>query len=402
MAPSTEIRADASVPAGNAHILSINTDSVVPEVHFAALAVGSPEAIWFHFRVLPPSGGDAPVSIRCIMHFYEVLLGNSPGDALEGFHPVFRTESRNWTRCMSIEREVADDGQVRALWEVPGNEGEIRVALSYPYGQSELDQLVGTTSGYWTPTSVGVSESGALLQRLYNHPGQTGGNKPGIYCIARQHAAETPGSWVLDGFLRHIADCGEMAPLVWAVPFADPDAVFAGQPGKDSFPWDFNRAWGSKLFPADVRPEYGSHPMRHEVKCLQHDLVRWRGRCQPCLVLDFHAPVTRDKRGIFSFLRDLDADGNADAAHAPWVSAIEASLAPHFRANPFVYSGRYQSRWNTARIGDFVIRALGLPMVTIETPYANATDHTFTIEDYQSAGRQIAGAVMTYSGSLIV
>src|SRR5690606_4917902 len=119
----------------------------------------------------------------------------------------------------------------------------------------------------------------------------------------------------------------------------------------------------------------------------------WRSRCQPRLVLDFHAPVTCHTLGIFAYLRDLP-DGRPDAAHAPWIEAIEQALNPLHRAVPFAHSGRYPSRWNTARLGDFVNHALRLPQVTIETPYAHCRETLLVREDYQTAGRQIADAIM--------
>src|SRR5690606_25950680 len=133
-------------------------------------------------------------------------------------------------------------------------------------------------------------------------------------------------------------------------------------------------------------------PMRHEIKCIQYDLERWQRRCRPRLVLDFHAPVVRDASGIFCFLRDFP-DNAPDSRHAPWVEAIQQKLDPALRAEKFARSGRYPSRWNTARTGDFVNQALGLPMITIEVPYGNTPHKILEREDYQAAGRQIAEAV---------
>ena len=366
---------------------------------FTPLPTGAPEAMWFHFQLHPSPALNA-TRIRCVLRYFENLLGNHPGADVHGMHPVYRTEQRDWTRCETIARHEREDGQIDASWEVPGDEGPVQVALCYPYTHAQLDQLHADTGEAWTVSGIGVTENGREIQRWYNRGGEPEGSAPGIYCLARQHASETPGSWVLDGFLRHMTEQGSDAPLIWAVPFADPDAVEAGRPGKDSYPWDFNRAWGSKLFPKEHIPEYGSHPMRHEVKCIQHDLVRWTSRCAPKLLLDFHAPVTRDASGIFCFLRDVE-NGNPNTAHAPWVESIHRHLDPEFLGEPdfqFVRSGRYTSRWNTARLGDFANLALDVPMVNIETPYARSPKHLFTRYAYQTAGRQIAQAVIAQCG----
>lgn len=386
------LKAASDFPTGNTQVLEIRDDGAVPEVHFAAVPAGGPEAIWFHFRIEPPRE-DAPPVVRCVLHFFETLLGNKPGSTAEGFAPVYRTARRDWARTVKVARHEQPDGQALLSWKVPGNEGEIHVALSYPYHANEVDTLVRETAPTFAVQAIGLTPNAAPIHRLGNSPGRPGGDRPGIYCLARQHACESPGSWVLDGFLRRIAAHGDSAPLVWAVPFADTDGVTAGRPGKDSFPWDFNRAWGSKLFGREKLAEYGSHPMRHEVKCLQHDLLRWRSRCRAGLVLDFHAPVACQSNGIFVYLRDFQ-DGKPDASHAPWVHAIESALDPRYRATPFAHSGRYPSRWNTARLSDFVNEALTLPEITIEVPYSHSRETILHREDYQAAGHQIAGAVI--------
>src|SRR5690606_27836889 len=129
-----------------------------------------------------------------------------------------------------------------------------------PYANEELLKLLSETGSLWRSDAIGITGSGAPLQRLTNWMGEVDGVTDGIYCMARQHASESPGSWVLDGFLRHITSVGADAPMVWTIPFVDVDGVLAGRPGKDAYPWDFNRAWGSKLFPKEAIPEYGSHP----------------------------------------------------------------------------------------------------------------------------------------------
>lgn len=391
------LRADTAVPSGNGSVLGIDESAPIPSVHFAAVPSGGPEAIWFHLRIEPPKD-NPPHAVRCVLHFFENLLGNAPGCSTDGFAPVFKTTRRDWTRVISPPREEQADGQPLITWEVPGDEGEIRVALSYPYASDDVDALLRDTATAFGAHPIGLTPEAAPILRLSNHPGRAGDNRAGVYCLGRQHASEAPGSWVLDGFLRQIAAHGDAAPLVWAVPLADTDGVAAGRPGKDAFPWDFNRAWGSKLFGRENLREYGSHPMRHEVKCVQHDLLRWRSRCQPRLVLDFHAPVTCHTLGIFAYLRDLP-EGEPDAAHAPWIEAIEQAIDQRHRATPFAHSGRYPSRWNTARLGDFAVRALQLPQVTIEAPYSHCRDTLLVRADYEAAGRRIADAIMSVIAS---
>ncbi len=387
--------ATADFPAGNGIILCTDLSGTTPEVQFAAAPTGGPEAVGFHIAIDP--GESAPTAIRCVLRFFENLLGNRPGQAPNGFRPVYRTAQRDWERVASIEQITLPDGQLAMAWLVPGNEGRVEVALSYPYGEGEWQRLQNDMEGRWRSDAIGLTEQGRAIPRIANRLGAPEGREPGIYCLARQHAAETPGSWVLEGFLRRMDQAGEAAPLVWAVPFADPDGVAQGWGGKDRFPFDFNRSWGSKLFPPDLKSAMGTHPLRHEVKCLQHDMLRWIGRCAPALVLDFHAPTVCNGGGIYCYLRDIDEAGRPDAAHAIWADAFEQAIDERLRARRFVHSGRYPGRWNTARVGDFVNQALKLPEVTFEIPYACVREHCFTRDDYLAAGGCIAAAVLDMS-----
>lgn len=391
------LQVSTDIPAGNAVVLDVVLNGDVPAVHFTPSPRGGPEAIWFHFAITPSGAADRPKEIRCVMHLVDCLLGKRDGSA--GFFPVYKTAEGAWTRVDEVETSRLDDGRPTASWLVPGDEGPVRVALCYPYAQAELDELVDALGPIFRSDVIGITQQDRPLHRLSNDGGSVGGKRPGVYCVARQHAAETPGSWMLDGFLRAIADAGPNGPLVWAVPFADLDGVLAGQAGKDRYPWDFNRAWGSKKFPRETLAATGSHPMRYEVNCMQTDMRRWRERCEPQLILDFHAPVMCQRDGIFCYVSSLAESGEPHARHERWTSAFREALDEDVRAEKFVRSGQYPSRWMTARIADFAIEVLGVTDITFETPYACTDRHIFTIETYQAAGRSIAEAVIGQVGN---
>lgn len=384
----------SDLPSGNAvlHEIRAGQGKAPPEVHFSPSPKGGPEAMWFYFRLEPGAGRRPGPVIRCVMHGVDCLLGGT-GDVAGGFRPVFRAGKQDWRRVEQLAFPVLPDGRPLVAWEVPADRGPVEVALCYPYGEAELQALTADLAPVFDAGVIGVTGAGRRLLRLANDPGEGGGRRPGIYCLARQHAGETPGSWVLDGFLRQLAAAGDRAPLAWAVPFADPDGVAAGFYGKDAFPWDFNRAWGSKLFPREEYDATGTHPMRYEIGCLQRDMLRWRERCRPRLVIDFHAPGLAETAGIYCYLRDLDEQGRPDPRHRPWVDACEAALGPGLAAARFARSGRYRSRWETARVGDFANRALGIVHLTFETPYGLVGDGAPDREDYRRAGACLARAV---------
>lgn len=392
MRPIVEISTD--MPAGNAVVLEMRFNGSVPEVHFTPSPAGGPEALWFCFEA-KASSDPPPPEMRCVMHFADCLLG---GGADKPFFPVFSTGQQDWTRVERVEWSASPDGRPLVSWPVPGDAGPVRVAFCYPYGLEELEALAKDLAPAFRSSPVGVTQAGRLLHRLDNGSGAVGAKRPGVYCLARQHAAETAGSWMLDGFLRRMAAAGDSAPLVWAVPLVNLDGVCAGHYGKDSFPWDFNRAWGSKRFPKDQQDAMGTHPMRYEARCIQADMLRWRERCAQALVLDFHSPGMGEASGIYAFLRDVDEAGSPDAVHRPWVDAVNEALGQDFAAERFVRSGRYPSRWNTARIGDFAIHALRAAQMTFEVPYGRTPGLILTREAYREAGSRVAEAAMRRMG----
>lgn len=387
------VRVTTDFPGGNARVVETREHGGVPEIVFMPSPAGGPEAMWFCFRVEPSA--TAPKEVRCVLSLPENLLGGRR--CASGFHPVFKTEARDWTRVERTEPSEHPDGRREVSWLVPGDEGAAEVALCYPYGQAELNALCQDLAPQFRSDAIGVTQEGRLLTRLSNGAGGEP-QRPGVYCLARQHAGETPGSWVLEGFLRGMAEAGEAAPLVWAVPLADADGVARGLYGKDRFPRDFNRSWGSAKYPEALQAEAGTHPMRHEVMCLQKDMARWAGRCRPACVLDFHAPAMCESAGIYCFLINEDGRREPSEACRPWAEAFEASLGAGLASPEFARFPRYPSRWETARVGTFALMALGVPrFFTFETPYGCTDSQMLTRETYRAAGRRIAEAVLSQS-----
>jgi hypothetical protein len=332
---------------------------------------------------------EAAPSLRLVLEHAGNLLGGAQPQTLR---PVIRypgaldARLATWQRLPGGELMTGPDGQTSVYWEVPIPVGPpvrtgAEVAFCYPYGPPELESLVQETDDCWRVDSIGVSQGGRSLLRLSNDYGQIeGARRPGLYLMARQHSGETPGSWVLDGFLRHIASLGEAAPLVWAVPLTNIDGVAQGDYGKDNFPYDLNRAWGQP-------------PMRHEVLALQSDVGRWAVRCRPGLVLDLHAPGSSETSGIYCYLPDSAVRSRFHQEALCWTTAIKAALTPLYAAECFERVARYASRWETPRCTDFCWSRHGVCGLGVEIPYAMVGDLVLTREHYRDAGARIAKAV---------
>ncbi len=277
--------------------------------------------------------------------------------------------------------EQLPDGRNRVAWIVGAPESFVDLAYCYPYGQPDVDALMRETNGYWRADVIGVSQGARPLVRLSNGSGEVGSKRPGLYLVARQHSGETPGSWVLDGFLRHVASLGQGAPLVWAVPLTNVDGVEGGDYGKDNFPYDLNRAWGTP-------------PMRHEVLVFQRDMGRWKARCRPLLAIDFHAPGACETDGIYCYLADPARYPESHQAALAWTTAIKSALTRQYAAEMFERVADYPSRWETPHFTTYCWAQHGVCGLGIETPYAMVGDLVLTRERYREAGARIAEGVV--------
>lgn len=369
------------VPLGNVTDVEIDQAGAVPEVRFAAHPHGGPEACWFAFRLTC----DRPGPVRLILKHPQNLLGAKPGPNIR---PVYRhgrqerpeTEEGGWRRLDGAEVIELPDGRAQLAWTIENAAPHVDVAACYPYGPADVEALVAQTEGYWVSETIGVSQQGRAMVRLRNGPGTEVEveKKPSIYVIARQHSGETPGSWVLDGFLRRLAEmhCGEL--LVWAVPLTNIDGVVQGDYGKDNFPYDLNRAWGHP-------------PMRHETLVMQRDYALLSRRSLAAMLIDFHAPGLADSKGIYAFGLDYDDTPRRELQRSV-IGRIGQELGP-LADEHFEHRATYASRWETPWAAEFV-KARGQVGFSIETPYQGAGEQVFTRALYRQAGQSVADAVV--------
>lgn len=366
-------------PGANVRVLEL-TQAPRPEVVFAADPHGGPESLWFYFKLEdrePPD--NPPESLTLTLRFFENMLGGSDPAACR---PVTRVAGKNWNRLRAPVVTTLADGQPLLHWTVPYPLERTELALCYPYGRDELDVLLRRSKGYWRETAIGLTQGGHVLTRLDNGSAVKTGKAAsrGLYLLARQHAGETPGSWVLDGLLEGISRSKAANWCVWAIPFAHLDGVLDGDYGKDPFPYDLNRAWGTP-------------PMRHETLVLQRDMQRWAARCRPELLLDLHAPGACQTAGIYTYTTPGESDDARD--NQAWVNVLQQALGAEFAAESFARTATYPSRWTTPTAKDYAQQAFGCAAITIETPYALCGDTVMAPKQYREAGRRLAHGILT-------
>lgn len=372
------LKVETNHPMMNAGAVAVGERDGQPEVAFAPDPHGGPEVLWFNFRIVREGDAPAPGSkFRLALKNPDVMLGGSEPQHLR---PVLRRANGDWERLGAGEREDLADGRVRMVWHLTVPETWLEFAVCYPYGHLELLQLRHDTGATWFAAAIGLSQHGRPITRLSSDPGVPGGSKPGIYLIARQHAGETTGSWVMDGFLRWVAAHRDQAPMVWAVPFADIDGVEQGDYGKDKYPYDLNRAWGDP-------------PMRHETHVISLDMKRWKSRCRAAFALDFHAPGACEAEGIYAFLPDPKRFPLEHKQAERWAGVLNGALVPQFVSEKMDRIAYYASRWNTPNFVTHCFQHLHMPALTVEIPYALSGRTVFTRELYREAGERIAAAI---------
>ncbi len=333
---------------------------------------GGLERLWFHFALQRQEGGNIPPITRLVMKNVNTMLYVETGD----FRPVIRYSGESWQRLPVAEKQYRGDGYLSLCWTIETPAKEVEVAFCYPYGQQQLDALLADTGGFWQADEIGVSGNGCPFFRLSNNCGDKNKRPYGLYLIARQHAMETSGAWVLDGLLRRLGELKCDIP-VWAIPFAEPDAILKGDYGKDAFPQDMNRSWGPDV------------PMRHEVKTIMHDLLQWQERVnENSLIMDFHSPGA-DEKQVYCHISEEIPETHPIHFQLRELQGALGNLA----GEKFIHHARYKpySAWgNFWGLDEYAMRTLGKTAVSIETSYFQAGSQILEIPNYQHIGKIIA------------
>jgi len=359
------IKIISNFKSGNLCNVEIEKNDNFDIIKFAPSPKGGPESLWFYFKVI--HNGRKKIKI-ILKHFYNTLGAKFP----PLIRPVIKKDGE-WQRLPEPEIEMFPDGRYSIFWIISPPLRNFEIAFCYPYGIEELEKLIKESEGYWKKDIIGISMNNRPLIRLSNNYGNK--KLSGIYLIARQHSGETPGSWVLDGFLRYFAKIKTDKILVWAIPLSNIDGIEEGYYGKDNFPYDLYNAWGTP-------------PMRHEILVFQRDIYRWIERCKPILGIDFHAPGGCETEGIYFNLK------NRDKKTIEWIEKISSEVDKKYISDEYKKFSIWKERWQTPTFSEFFINILKIPGILIEIPYTYSKNHILEINDYLRIGEEIAKGII--------
>ena len=350
------------------------------EIEFIAESkANEPQPLWFHFQLFDLTGG----KVRLRLANSSQCLGGL--NEWSGNRPVFRFEGGEWARAERVENGWTAGHCLETWFEVPLAGERMEFAFCYPYTEAQLLKTARECPAFQVET-IGYSNHGRPIRRIYNAPGDEARSRPGIYIIARQHSGETTGTWEIDGMLRYLSSPEGAEALHafawWFVPLVDIDGVEEGFYGKDQIYNDLNRAW------------HPNFPRRVELCAVQRDMNRWSQFTAARLMLDMHAPGHGERESYFVIGADT-TDDFREEMRAVW-QRMNAHLDARsmqraiFRENKPGTNTSAQTGLTSAQYA----HSRGVNGCTFECTYQGERDgRTYTIEDYRHLGESMVKAV---------
>lgn len=217
-------------------------------------------------------------------------------------------------------------------------------------------------------------------------------HKPfGVWIQARQHAWETGGSWVGQGFLLWAVSDDEGAvelrkqAEIHFIPIMDIDSTATGAGGKDAIPRDQNRDW-------DDRPHYP------EVAAAQKRILELERAGRFDVYVDLHNPGPNDRTPFFFGPIEMSKLPSIQQRnHARWIAFAHVNidhLQEKYRLASYVKTeeerNRMSSNWVRNHTSPHVMSA------TLETSWNRPEG---TSSGYQSVGRQLGLTLTRYLAS---
>ena len=361
-------------PGGNGVLLEADESGDVPVLRFAAEPKNCPQALWFHFRVFAAG-----------RHGLRVVLTN-PEQTLGGWNwsdncLVWRGGQSSWRRTGAPERIDTPGGRVEWAWQIDARGDVVEVAHCFPYQLEDLAATLVTLDGAHNSTMIGVTLGGRPLMRTFNCLPSS--ERPGVFLAARHHAGETPGSWVLDGLLRHVAGARRLRDQItwWAVPFVNLDDVLAGSYGKNPWPHDCNRAYGP---PAPRRPEIGA---------VMADAGRLKTGSARMFFADIHAPGHAE-RANYVPLRGWDEDSPVNPIGEEFANAFRRACPEDIRSpKAHITPAPSASLCGGMSSRSWAQEVLGVEAVSLEISYQGNGSKYYTIKDYHRLGVALAETI---------
>jgi hypothetical protein len=280
-----ELRSDFET--GNGQLVRVAGD----EVHFCAEAKRGSAVLWWHFEVRGVGGQQ----LHFVLDNAAACLGGAP--SLAPARPVINFGAKDWHRLPpGVVDEQAGTWRFAAFF--PSEVQQARLAFCYPYGLQAAERVIAG----WRKVGAGVevvsrSPGGREVPMLVWGPAGEGGREL-VVITARQHAGETPGSFVLEGLIEAFlapGRCGQWLRrrgLLVVFPVMDVDGVAEGSYGKNQAPVDINRDWAG-------------HSYWPQVRAARQVIAELAQRHRYAFFLDLHAPCAHEHAFVYKIAEEL-------------------------------------------------------------------------------------------------
>jgi hypothetical protein len=270
---------DANFPGGGLESARIVED----HIYYTAPVDGSltNRTCWFYFRLRGAKGRRLTFVQEEMVRTLEVNIYGT----YEVVQPVVREEEMGeWVRIPK-ENIFYDSKSLYFSFCYKPTSDETYIAFCYPYQYADLLSFVQMHSNNpllrveTLHKSMEGRDYPILLIGDFDSPTQ----RDLVFLSSRQHAGETPGSFVLEGLLSRLLSNDDVARALLekcvflVVPMVNIDGVEEGRYGKDAPPIDYNRDW-----------RYDAQ--RAEIRAILSFLDILNKRYRIALRFDFHSP----------------------------------------------------------------------------------------------------------------
>ncbi len=276
--------------AANAVLTATDAD----HIHFKAESRRGELILWWMFEI----GGACGRNLTITMDNAADVMGGL--NSLQAARPVVSLEDGRWYYWHSLPPGQIDEaaGTWSFRLQMPREADRARIAFCFPYTYSTVLRAVeGWKRAGLVADQLCTSERGRAVPILFAGAGPDAKDRQMVVIIARQHAGETPGSFVLEGIVELFLARGLVGSwlrergLAVIVPAVDVDNIAEGSFGKNEPPVDYNRDWAGESMRPQIR----------ELRRLISDLA---SRNRYLLLLDLHAPCAHEPNMVYRVPED--------------------------------------------------------------------------------------------------
>lgn len=383
--PAEELSVSTDFPGGSAQVRRIDPERAEIEIS-PAVHPDRGWPCWWYFRV---DGAEAGQQMKVIVVPSEQPFREAqrlPAAWALPQRAAVSDDDQNW-----LHTELGDVNEFRGVYTFPAPAERFWIAWGPPFLPAHAEALLSRAQ-----EQLSEAERFVLAETRGGRPVLGlrigGGDKPqAIWVQARQHAWETGGSWVGQGFLEWIvSDAPSAVALrerteITFLPIMDVDNVTEGAGGKEAVPRDHNRDWSDA-------------PVYPEVAAAQRELLARIEAGRLRVYLDLHNPGPGDQQPFF--FGPFGYEQLSPPQRRAYDRFLELAIAhirdplpilPQYRFATYVKTeeerGRMSAEWVRRRGGE------GIVAMTLETAWN--TPHS-TQTGYQEVGRGLAETVAAF------